>query len=117
MDGVKARSHPTALASSELSYKTTTPHTDFTIINNTPLHPSRGICGLVVEFIVAIDETRVRFPADALFYFYHFRYLLLLSRTLSYRVAPLSLSVCLKRREKKKEKRVKFEFKFLLVSK
>ena len=24
------------------------------------------ICGLVVEFIVAIDETRVRFPADAL---------------------------------------------------
>ena len=23
------------------------------------------ICGLVVEFIVAIDETRVRFPADA----------------------------------------------------
>lgn len=30
---------------------------------------STGICGLVVEFIVAIDETRVRFPADALFIF------------------------------------------------
>ena len=28
-----------------------------------PLHP--GISGLVVEYIVAIDVTRVRFPADA----------------------------------------------------
>ena len=26
-----------------------------------------GISGLVVEYIVAIDVTRVRFPADALF--------------------------------------------------
>ena len=26
---------------------------------------SRGISGLVVEYIVAIDVTRVRFPADA----------------------------------------------------
>ena len=26
------------------------------------------ISGLVVEYIVAIDVTRVRFPADALFY-------------------------------------------------
>ena len=28
---------------------------------------SHGISGLVVEYIVAIDVTRVRFPADALF--------------------------------------------------
>ena len=28
---------------------------------------SRSISGLVVEYIVAIDVTRVRFPADALF--------------------------------------------------
>ena len=26
---------------------------------------SRGVSGLVVEYIVAIDVTRVRFPADA----------------------------------------------------
>ena len=26
---------------------------------------SRGISGLVVEYVVAIDVTRVRFPADA----------------------------------------------------
>ena len=26
---------------------------------------SRGISGLVVEYIVAVDVTRVRFPADA----------------------------------------------------
>ena len=36
------------------------------------LHAGRGlvlssISGLVVEYIVAIDVTRVRFPADALF--------------------------------------------------
>jgi hypothetical protein len=29
-------------------------------------HPSNSISGLVVEYIVAIDVTRVRFPADAL---------------------------------------------------
>ena len=28
-------------------------------------HPCRRISGLVVEYIVAIDVTRVRFPADA----------------------------------------------------
>ena len=28
-----------------------------------------SISGLVVEYIVAIDVTRVRFPADALVYF------------------------------------------------
>ena len=27
----------------------------------------KGISGLVVEYVVAIDVTRVRFPADALF--------------------------------------------------
>ena len=34
-----------------------------------PLAPivGRSISGLVVEYIVAIDVTRVRFPADALF--------------------------------------------------
>ena len=26
----------------------------------------RGVCGLVVEYLVAIEVTRVRFPADAL---------------------------------------------------
>jgi hypothetical protein len=31
-----------------------------------PTHPSNSISGLVVEYIVAIDVTRVRFPADAL---------------------------------------------------
>lgn len=30
-------------------------------------HACQGISGLVVEYIVAIDVTRVRFPADALF--------------------------------------------------
>ena len=30
-----------------------------------------GISGLVAEYIVAIDVTRVRFPADALFFFKH----------------------------------------------
>ena len=28
-----------------------------------------GVSGLVVEYIVAIDVTRVRFPADALYFF------------------------------------------------
>ena len=31
-----------------------------------------GIIGLVVEYIVAIDVTRVRFPDDALFLFFAF---------------------------------------------
>ena len=31
---------------------------------------ANGISGLVVEYIVAIDVTRVRFPADALGLFY-----------------------------------------------
>ena len=30
---------------------------------------SRSICGSVVEYIVAIDVTRVRFPADAINFF------------------------------------------------
>ena len=28
-----------------------------------------GVCGLVVEYLVAIEVTRVRFPADAVFCF------------------------------------------------
>ena len=32
-------------------------------------HSNRSISGLVVEYIVAIDVTRVRFPADALLSF------------------------------------------------
>ena len=30
---------------------------------------SRSISGLVVEYVVAIDVTRVRFPADAYYFF------------------------------------------------
>ena len=33
------------------------------------------ISGLVVEYIVAIDVTRVRFPADASFHNFHLRWL------------------------------------------
>ena len=32
-----------------------------------PMKKAPSISGLVVEYIVAIDVTRVRFPADALF--------------------------------------------------
>ena len=35
-------------------------------------HDNMGISGLVVEYIVAIDVTRVRFPADALSIFVRF---------------------------------------------
>jgi hypothetical protein len=39
--------------------------------NSSEFHPTfkwdMSISGLVVEYIVAIDVTRVRFPADALF--------------------------------------------------
>ena len=32
------------------------------------MHHTESISGLVVEYIVAIDVTRVRFPADAVFF-------------------------------------------------
>ena len=32
----------------------------------------QGIGGLVVEYVVAIQVTRVRFPADALFFYFSF---------------------------------------------
>ena len=38
----------------------------WTIVSREPLR-GMSISGLVVEYIVAIDVTRVRFPADALF--------------------------------------------------
>ena len=54
-----------------------------------PLHPhdSMSISGLVVEYIVAIDVTRVRFPADALSVFYPPSLPLPLSRSLSHSLA------------------------------
>ena len=54
-----------------------------------PLHPhdNMSISGLVVEYIVAIDVTRVRFPADALSVFYPPSLPLPLSRSLSHSLA------------------------------
>ena len=42
------------------------PPGSWTIVSREPLR-GMSISGLVVEYIVAIDVTRVRFPADALF--------------------------------------------------
>ena len=46
---------------------------------------AQGISGLVVEYIVAIDVTRVRFPADAYF---------VRLCALPLQLAPSALSVC-----------------------
>jgi hypothetical protein len=61
----------------------------------------RGISGLVVEYVVAIDVTRVRFPADALFScFADVRKLVTASYIFGLRIAspnierPFSVTLC-----------------------